>query len=140
VKLFVYCPEQYNGKEGFPEWESALQLSKKTKLPIVSNIDRFQELKTPQVVSVPEKSFHDIDRTVKLGFVQKIDITNEFYDIDDSVAAYFTDSTGYAYECKPTIRETHKIRFRVRHHKEGVHTVVVRDKNTIYLESSFTIT
>lgn len=140
MKLFVYCPEQYNGKEGSPEWESALQLSKNAKLPIVSNIDKFQELKAPQIVSVPEKSFFDVDEIIKLGFIQKIDITNEFYDIDSSVAAYFTDATGKMYEHKPTVKETHKAKFRVRHYQNGLHTVVVRDKNYVYLESTFTVT
>lgn len=139
MKLFIYCPEEHHGVENSKEWQTALVLSKKNKLPIVSNIEEFTHLKETQVISMPEKSFSDIDKTIKLGFIQRIDITNEFFEFSSSTKALITDSDGCASEYKPTVKEAHKVKFRIRHHKKGTHKVVVMDETMVYLEESFEV-
>lgn len=139
MKLFIYCPEEHYEAEESKEWKDALVLSKKNKLPIVSNIEEFSHIRQPQVISVPEKSFFDIDKTVKLGFIQRIDITNEFYEFSASIKALITDSDGLAVSHSPTVKETHKVKFRIRHHKKGVYTVAVIDDSKTYLEESFEV-
>jgi len=139
VKLFVYCPEEHHGVEDSKEWQAALALSKKNKLPIVSNIEEYSHVKKARVISVPEKSFSNIDKTVKLGFIQRIDITDEFFEFSSSTRALITDCDDCVLDYKPTVKEAHKVKFRIRHHKKGMHKVVVMDEVKVYLEESFEV-
>jgi len=139
VKLFIYCPEEYDGVEDSEEWQAALALSKKSKLPIVSNMEEFRHIKEARVISVPEKSFFDIDKTVKLGFIQRIDITNEFFEFSSSTKALVTDGDGCVFDHNPTVKEAHKVKFRIRHHKKGIHKVLIMDETRVYLEESFEV-
>ena len=139
MKLFIYCPEEHYEAEESKEWKDALVLSKKNKLPIVSNIEEFSHIRQPQVISVPEKSFSNIDKTVKLGFIQRIDITDEFFEFSSSTRALITDCDGCVLDYKPTVKEAHKVKFRIRHHKKGMHKVIVMDEVKVYLEESFEV-
>lgn len=139
MKLFVYCPEQYSNQPDSPEWEFALDLSKNSRLPIVSNIETFKHLEKPQVISVPEKQIYDIEKTVKCGFIHSIDITDEFCEIQKSIVACFTHEDGGTYQEAPIIKEKHKAKFRVRHYKSGEYTVIVRDEQKEFINDSFRV-
>ena len=139
MKLFVYCPSKFNKLEGSEEWEKALNLSRQSKLPIVSNIKDFEYIQEPKVIQVPEKSFFSIDKKTQAGFIHRIDITDEFFEMDESVTAFFLHEDGSSYEHSPIVREKHKIKFRTRHKKPGKYTVKVQGIKNKYLEDSFEI-
>ena len=139
MKLFVYCPSEYYGKEESPNWQEACSISKKYKLAVVSNIEDFSHLTLPQVIAIPEKKYSDIDENVVSGFVHKIDITDEFCETNKSPYAIFTDPEGLVYEEKPVLAEKHKLRFRTRHTKKGTHRVVIMINGLNYTESVFEV-
>lgn len=139
MKLFVYCPSEYYGKEDSPQWQKACSISKKYKLAVVSNIDGLEHLEVPQVIAVPEKRCHDIDEKVNSGFVHKIDITDEFCEISKESFARFVDPDGLVYEEKPILVEKHKLKFRTRHSKKGTYKVIIVNNESDYLESGFEV-
>lgn len=139
MKLFVYCPEQYSNQENSPEWQVALELSKNSKLPIVSNLDVFKHLTKPQLVSVPEKKSCNIQKVVESGFIHSIDLIDEFHEIDKSLVACFTNKEGITYQEVPILREKHKAKFRVRHNQKGEHLVIIRDSQREYANDSFEV-
>jgi hypothetical protein len=139
MKLFVYCPEQYSNQEDSPEWQIALELSKDSKLPIISNLKIFEHMDKPQLVSIPEKQICDIQKVVESGFIHSIDLINEFYEIDKSLVACFTNKEGVTYQEAPILREKHKAKFRVRHNQKGEYTVIIRDSQKEYYSGSFEV-
>lgn len=139
MKLFVYCPERYYNKKDTVEWQQAIKLSNHAKLPIVSHINGFSDLTVPQIISMPEKRIYDVDKVVKSGFIHRVDLTDEFNEMGVSISAYITNELGHEYTNPPTIRELHKVKFRMRHYSVGKHTVVVKDDNRIYLEETFNV-
>lgn len=139
MKLFVYCPSEYYGKEESPQWQEACSISKKYKLAVVSNIDGLEYLQTPQVVAIPEKRYYDIDETVNSGFVHKIDITDEFCEMTKDSFARFVDPGGLICEQKPILVEKHKLKFRTRHNKKGIYKVIIVNNQSDYLESEFEV-
>ena len=139
MKLFVYCPSEYYGKEDSPQWQEACVVSKKHKLAIVSNIEGLEHLLNPQVVAMPEKRYRDIDETVNSGFVHKIDITDEFCEMSKESFARFVDPDGLIYEQKPILVEKHKLKFRTRHSKKGIYKVIIVNNESDYLESGFEV-
>jgi hypothetical protein len=139
VKLFIYCPNEHYGKEESLEWQEACNTSKEHKLAIVSNIEDFSHLTSPQVIAIPEKKLQDIDETVKLGFIHKIDITDEFCEMNKNPFAVFVDPDGLTYEELPILVEKHKIRFRTRHAKKGEYRVRIMINALSYTDSVFEV-
>jgi hypothetical protein len=139
VKLFIYCPSEHYGKEESPEWQEACNISKKHKLSIVSNVDDFSHLTSPQVIAIPDKKFQDIQETVKSGFIHTIDITDEFCKMNKNPFAVFVDPDGLIYEQKPILVEKHKVRFRTRHTKKGQYKVKIIVNELNYTESVFEV-
>ena len=138
MKLFVYCPGQYY-EQNCPQWEKAINLSKQSKLPIVTNIEDFIHLDSPSVVSIPDQKYSNVDESVKSGFVHRIDITDEFCDFSPDVIAEFTSPDGSIYQEKPILKELHRVQFRTRHLNKGKYRFAVRLNNLNYMEGCFTV-
>jgi hypothetical protein len=139
VKLFIYCPNDFYEKNESLEWQESNALSKKYKLPVVSNIDGFDNIEIPQVVAIPEKQYYDIDDTVKLGFIHKIDITDEFCEMNGDVFALFTNPDGLIYQEKPIVIEKHVLRFRTRQSQQGKYKVIIMNNGIEYMEAYFEV-
>lgn len=139
MKLFVYCPAEYYEKYDSEEWVLANNLSKKSKLPIVTHIDGFDSISIPQIVSLPEKKYYDIDKTVKSGFIHKIDITDEFHEMGKNIIARYTDPDGFVYDKLPIVKEKYKVKFRDRHQKKGLYKIVIIDNGINYIEDQFEV-
>jgi len=88
-----------------------------------------------EIVSAPEIKVYEYDKEVKVNYIWKFDMTNEFVDIGDDVHINFGELI-----IKPIIKEKHKVYFRTRFKNSEIINFKLINNNQIIYEGNTQVT
>jgi hypothetical protein len=123
MKRLVYVPFFALQDGEIPQ--NALELAKETRLAIRVGEEGENGESDVCVVQVPEKNKIDFKSTVKVGFIQSIDYTNEFIVFPNDLKCEVTKNGVFGSSdsifLTPILRESHIVKYRDRFSEAGVY-------------------
>jgi len=114
VKRFVVVPSSMVIDGNIPQ--QAIDLCNKSGLS--ARIE--DDCEIVKIASFPEVNIIDCDPIAKTGFIHSIDFTNDFVTFNDSASLEIIETNANTYYEKPSLREEHVIKFRVRFSSPGI--------------------
>jgi hypothetical protein len=142
MKRLVYVPFCALQDGEIPD--NALALAKETRLAIRIGEEGEKGESDVCVVQVPEKNQIDFKSTVKVGFIQSIDYTNEFivfsHDLKCEVTKNGVFGSGDSIFLTPVLRESHMVKYRDRFSEAGVYDFSISTTaNGVLCKGSFEV-
>lgn len=138
MKRQVYVPFSMMKDGNIPQ--EAVSLSKDTQLPVMTGQeeDGFGEIIA--VVNIPETVALNYKESVKYGFIQVFDYTNEYVDLGHNTCLIVNSPRGKKINITPKVREKHILRYRHRFYEEGKHFFIIQqDDKFILTEGEFVV-
>lgn len=119
MKRQVYVPNSLLENENIPQ--EAITLAKEVMLPIrIGDVEK-DPITSICVINVPELHSLFYKESVKRGFIQIFDYTNEYVEFGENVNLIIQNPDGTKSQIEPRIKENHALRYRHRFHNPGTY-------------------
>lgn len=120
--------------------QEALDLSRETMLPVRVGDAGEDIISSIDVINVPETNIFAFRDSVKNGFIQVFDYTNEYTDLSQNVVLTVFCPNGESLEVKPRVKEKHTLRYRHRFCELGEYSFLIKKgSDSVLNEGTFVI-